>query len=121
MLLHFQTPLSASGRNLTLTWELPGQTVGYNNSYVTNTTAGAPRFVAWISQLNTTYTPLENIQNNTGTTIQPGGEIWGENTAPVVNNTVFVLVTDDNPYVTPFNLSELNAHVVAGPAVYTAG
>ena len=33
----------------------------------------------------------------------------------------FVLVTDDNPFVTPFNLSLLNNHVVAGPAVYIAG
>ena len=33
----------------------------------------------------------------------------------------FVIVTDDNPHVTPFNLSELNEHVVAGPAIYQSG
>lgn len=33
----------------------------------------------------------------------------------------FVMITDDNPYVTPFNLTMINEHVVAGPAVYLAG
>lgn len=31
------------------------------------------------------------------------------------------MITDDNPYVTPFNLTMINEHVVAGPAVYLAG
>lgn len=115
------TPLTAPGRQLNLTWEDPGKTVSYNNSYTTSTSAGAPRFVAWISQLNTTYTPLENIEGNSGSTYQPGGNVFGPGTVSVLNNTVFVLITDADIYVTPFNLSRLDDHVVAGPAVYTVG
>ncbi|OCH84302.1 Rds1 protein [Obba rivulosa] len=115
------TALSAPGMMLNLTWDSPGQNVGPNNSYTTNTTAGSPAYVAWISQLNTTYTPLTNISGNAGLTQQPGGEIFGTGTAPLVNGTMFVLVTDSDPYVTPYNLSQLNPHVVAGPAIYQAG
>ncbi|KAF8155854.1 Rds1 protein [Crassisporium funariophilum] len=114
-------PLSYPGRDIFLSWETPGQKVSYNQSYTTNTTAGAPKYVAWISQLNTTYTPLTNISGQSGQTIQPGGRVFGDNTAPVVNGSMFVLITDSDLYVTPFNLSMLNPHVVAGPAVYQSG
>ncbi|TFK27483.1 Rds1 protein [Coprinopsis marcescibilis] len=114
-------PLSSPGRTVTFTWEDPGKTVGYNNSYTTSSSAGPPKFVAWISQLNTTYTPLQDIQGNSGSTSQPGGFVFGEGTAPVVNGTMFVLLTDSDLYVTPFNLSLLNPHVVAGPALYQSG
>ena len=99
-----------------------------------------PQYVAWISQLNTTYTDLTITGNYSGSTVQPGGEIYGNNTFPTINGTMyvsffllrvlsvidklshsFILVTDDNPYVTPFNLTMLNAHVVAGPAMYQSG
>ncbi|KAG7086241.1 hypothetical protein E1B28_002212 [Marasmius oreades] len=115
------TALSEPGRNLTLTWEVPGKITGPDGLYKTNTTAGAPQFVAWISQLNTTYTPLTNISGNSGTTIQPGGRIFGDGTAPLINGTVFVVVTDEDVFVTPHNLSMLNPHVVAGPAIYQSG
>jgi hypothetical protein len=36
-------PLSFPGRQVNLTWELPGQAIGPNSSFVTNTTAGAPQ------------------------------------------------------------------------------
>ncbi|KAF8220923.1 Rds1 protein [Tricholoma matsutake] len=114
-------PLSAPGQQIQLSWELPGNVTGYNNSFITNTTAGPAQFAAWISQLNTTYTPLSNVNGTNATTTQPPGFIFGNNTAPVINGTMFVLITDTNLTVTPFNISLLNAHVVAGPAVYQAG
>ncbi|KIJ94209.1 hypothetical protein K443DRAFT_642254 [Laccaria amethystina LaAM-08-1] len=114
-------PLSFPGRQVNLTWELPGQAIGPNSSFVTNTTAGAPQFVAWISQLNTTYTVLDNIVNQTGTTIQPNGTVFGNGSSAVVNATMFIAITDEDIFVTPFNISMINAHIVAGPAVYQAG
>jgi hypothetical protein len=36
-------PLSTPGRQVDLTWELPGKVTGYNGSYVTNSSAGAPQ------------------------------------------------------------------------------
>ncbi|KAI8993864.1 Rds1 protein [Trametes punicea] len=113
--------LSNPGRTVNLTWESPGKPVGPDGKYNTSTTAGEPKYVAWISQLNTTYTDLTITGNNSGSTVQPGGEIFGDNTFPTINGTIFVLVTDNNPYVTPFNLTMLNQHVVAGPAVYQSG
>ncbi|EPQ57188.1 hypothetical protein GLOTRDRAFT_120491 [Gloeophyllum trabeum ATCC 11539] len=114
-------PLTTPGQQVELTWEDPGKTVGYDGLYTTTTTAGAPKYAAWIAQLNITYTPLENINGNCASTKQPIGEVFGVNTAPIVNGTIFVLITDDNPVITPANLSLLNAHVVAGPAIYQAG
>lgn len=75
-----------------------------------------------MSQLNITYTPLEDVdkQARTAFTFQPGGTVFGGNTAPIVNETVFVVLTDTDLYVTPYNLSLINTHVVAGPALYQA-
>ncbi|KAI0699531.1 ferritin-like domain-containing protein [Cytidiella melzeri] len=118
-----RTALSSPGDKITLSWEGPGKQVGPNNSYTTTTSAGQPQFAAWISQLNVTYTPLEDVhdQCRSATTTQPGGEVYGNGTAPTVNGTMFVLITDKDLFVTPYNLSMLNKHVVAGPASYTAG
>ncbi|KAL0567682.1 hypothetical protein V5O48_014317 [Marasmius crinis-equi] len=115
------TALSGPGTELHFTWENPGKVTGYDGKYNTSTSAGEPKFVAWISQLNTTYTPLENITGNSGTTVQPGLRIFGDNSAPLINGTMFVMLTDSNPFITAANVSLLNPHVVAGPAVYQSG
>jgi hypothetical protein len=116
---NMSSPLTSPGRQVQLSWELPGKLVGPNLSYITNTTAGAPKFVAWVSQLNVTYSPLVNISGTTGSTIQPNGTTLGG--APAINGTVFVALTDADLFVTPFNITMLNPHVVAGPALYQAG
>ncbi|KJA16414.1 hypothetical protein HYPSUDRAFT_147726 [Hypholoma sublateritium FD-334 SS-4] len=114
-------PLSYPGREVFFTWETPGKQVGYNNSFTTNTTAGDPKFVAWISQLNTTFTELMDINNQSGKTYQPGGTVFGGNSSPIVNGTMFVAITDANLTITPANISMLNSHIVAGPALYQSG
>ncbi|KAH7400828.1 ferritin-like domain-containing protein [Phaeosphaeria sp. MPI-PUGE-AT-0046c] len=111
-------PLSFPGKLLNLTWEAPGQAVGPNNSYVTSTSAGAPKFVAWVNQLNLTYTPLEITGNNTGFTYQPAGEVYQGD--PMANDTMFIALTDADIFLTPFNLSMINPHVVA-LGLYQAG
>ncbi|KAF9889584.1 hypothetical protein FE257_007092 [Aspergillus nanangensis] len=112
-------PLSYPGRQVSLNWDAPGNPIGPNNSYVTATTAGAPRFVAWVSQLNVTYSPLTTTGEKQGTTIQPDVSTYEGD--PAVNGTMFIAITDSDPYLTPFNLSSINQHVLAGPAVYQAG
>jgi hypothetical protein len=93
-------------------WDTPGLPVGPNNSYVTDTKAGAPQFVAWVNQLNLTYTPLTVTGENEGYTYQPAGEVYAGG-AGIVNQTTFIALTDSNPYLTPFNLSMINPHVAA--------
>ncbi len=44
-------PLSFPGREVYFSWETAGKQVGPNNSYVTSTSAGAPQFVVWVTQL----------------------------------------------------------------------
>ncbi|KAJ7646603.1 Rds1 protein [Roridomyces roridus] len=116
-------PLSKPGFQLDLTWEKPGKITGYDGLYTTNTSAGPAQFVAWISQLNTTYTPLFNISadGTSGSTLQPGDLIFGNGSAPLINGTLFIAITDNNTFVTPFNMSLLNTHIVAGPAMYQSG
>ncbi|KAF7983784.1 hypothetical protein HWV62_19001 [Athelia sp. TMB] len=124
------TALSHEGLEVKFKWEKPGKKVSYDDKYTTSTSAGKAKYAAWISQLNTTYTLLSDISGESATTLQPGGNIFYNHTAkggnssvsaPLINGTMFVLITDDNPHVTPFNLSLLNKHVVAGPAIYQAG
>lgn len=112
-------PLSFPGREVLFSWETPGKPVGPNNSYITATLAGEPRFVLWASQLNVTYSPLMNVSGTTGMTIQPDVSTFEGD--PAVNGTMFVALTDLDLYVTPFNISLVNPHIVAGPALYQSG
>lgn len=119
-------PLSHPGQRVNLTWAKPGNLVGPNNSYTTSTSAGRPAYVAWVTQLNVTYTNLTldaggGNASTSGYTIQPDLTTFEGGVDPAVNGTVFVAVTDDDPVLTLFNLSLINAHVVAGPALYQAG
>jgi hypothetical protein len=63
-------------------------------------------------------------------TQQPGTQVYtadliaagvGNSSVPIVNGTVFVMLVDTDLFVTPYNMSLLNDHVVAGPAVYQSG
>lgn len=112
-------PLSWPGREVYLSWEEPGKAVGPNNSYTTSTSAGEPKWVVWANQLNVTYSPLEVTNSSHGKTIQPDVSTYQGD--PAINGTMFIAVTDDNPYLTAFNFSDINSHVVAGPALYQAG
>lgn len=116
---HNRTALSYAGKTIQLSWEDPGLLVGPNNSYVTDTTAGDPKFVIWVSQLNSTVTELVDLGNNTGYTIQPGSETYA--TDPAANGTLFIALLDRNVTVTPYNISMVNPYVRAGPAIYQAG
>ncbi|TVY25346.1 Protein rds1 [Lachnellula hyalina] len=115
--------LSYPGRKVYLEWENPGKPVGPNNSYVTSTSAKAPQFVLWVSQLNATYSPLTNITTTNGTnygmTIQPDVSTYEGD--PAINGTMFIALTDSNITYTAFNLSAVNPHVAAGPFLYQAG
>jgi hypothetical protein len=39
----------------------------------------------------------------------------------MIIGTMFIAITDTNTTYTPFNLSSVNPHVVAGPFLYQAG
>ncbi|KAL8637410.1 MAG: hypothetical protein Q9226_009126 [Calogaya cf. arnoldii] len=111
-------PLSVPGKKVLFQWEAPGSQVGPNNSYVTSTTAGAPKFVGWSQQLNLTYSPLTVTGNNSGYTYQPKGFVYGDD--GIINGTMAIMLTDLDLYVTPFNVSLLNPHIVA-LGLYQAG
>ncbi|WVN90225.1 uncharacterized protein L203_105461 [Cryptococcus depauperatus CBS 7841] len=114
---HNRTSLTEPGRKVEFSWDMPGQMTSYNNSYNTsiggNVTDHTPKYVAWISQLNATYTELNVTSNNTGFTFQPGGNVFNNTDDGIVNGTMFVALTDSNPYVTPYNLSLLNDIIIA--------
>jgi hypothetical protein len=113
-------PLSYPGRQVFLQWDAPGHVVGPNNSYVTSTNVIEPKFAAWVSQLNVTYTPLLNLSaiDRTAYTFQPNVSTWEGD--PALNNTMFLVLTDVDLYVTPYNLTMLNPHVAA-LSTYQAG
>lgn len=112
------TPLSYPGRQVFLQWDQPGKPVGPNNSYVTSTSAGEPKYALWVSQLNATYSPLYNVQSGSAYTIQPNVSTFQGD--PAINGTIFLALTDQILAVTPFNLSMVNPHVYA-LSLYQAG
>jgi len=97
------------GCQVNFKWEVPGEKVSYDDQY------------------HRSSEELTDINDNCGNTKQPGGTIFGDDKAPLINGTMsiflsyrlllfttlisnlvlfgFVLVTNDNPYVTPFNLT----------------
>ena len=89
-----------------------GVPVGPNNSYITATTAGAPKWVGWSQQLNLTYSPLTVTGANTGFTYQPEGFVYGDD--GIINGTMAVMLTDLDLYVTPFNTSMVGLSLVLG-------
>ncbi|KAK4938980.1 hypothetical protein LTR10_020639 [Elasticomyces elasticus] len=114
-------PLSYPGRPVYFSWGNVNSTVGPNNSYVTarSPLADAPRYAMFVSQLNATYVPLMNISGNTAYAVQPNMSTFAGD--PAANGTMFIALTSQNPYLTPFNLSLINPYVYAGPALYQAG
>ncbi|KIX96966.1 uncharacterized protein Z520_07080 [Fonsecaea multimorphosa CBS 102226] len=114
-------PLSYPGRPIQLSWGNVNETVGPNNSYITarSPLADAPRYAMFVTQLNATFVPLVNISGNTGAVVQPNMSTFAGD--PAANGTMFIALTSQNPYVTPFNLSMVNPYVYAGPALYQAG
>ena len=112
-------PLSFPGKQVFLSWDAPGQPIGPNNSYVTSTSAkGAPKYVAWSQQLNLTYSALTVTGTGKGYTYQPIGFVYeGDG---IINGTMAIMLTDEDLFVTPFNTSMLNPHVVA-LGLYQAG
>lgn len=111
-------PLSFPGKKVLFQWEDPGAAVGPNNSYITSTSAGTPAYVAWVSQLNLTYTDLTVTGANTGFTYQPDSFVYAAD--PAGNGTMFVALSDSDLFLTPFNLSMINPHVRA-LGLYMAG
>jgi hypothetical protein len=113
-------PLSYPGRQVFLHWDEAGKPVGPNNSYITSTNVCEPKFAAWVSQLNVTYSPLMNVSlaNRTAYTIQPNVSTWEGDY--MINGTMFLALTDTDLFVTPYNLTLINPHVAA-LAVYQAG
>lgn len=110
--------LTEAGRRVELYWESPKSGLSDNGLYNSSvggliTEASRPSFVAWISQLNVTYTPLEVTGDGKGVTYQPGGNVFEDIYNPIVNDTMFVGITDTDLYVTPYNLSLLNDHIYA--------
>lgn len=91
--------------------------------YTTSILAKGPaKYAAWISQLNTTYTPLHDVKSdNTAWTLQPNSSVFPQSNSTIVNGTAFVALVDEAIPLTPFNLTQINEHVVAGPALYQAG
>ncbi|OXG26218.1 hypothetical protein C360_06819 [Cryptococcus neoformans Bt15] len=125
---HNRTALSYPGMQVEFSWEAPGSVVGpYNQTTkvgaqvnLTNITS-SDLYVGWISQLNTTYTPLNQTSNMTGTTIQPNATVFEETpNDQIVNGTSFVVIVSNPIHVTPFNLSLITDYVIAGPALYQA-
>jgi hypothetical protein len=74
--------------------------------------------VGWSNQLNFTYSPLTITGDRKGWTQQPGGFVFGN--AGIINDTMAVMLTDLDLFVTPFNLTQLNPHIVA-LGLYQAG
>jgi hypothetical protein len=121
---HNRTQLSYPGREVTFEYEDPGKCVGPDGKYVTSTNAlGPAKYAAWISQLNTTYVPLYDIGfngTNTAKAVQPNQYLFSE-LNPLLNGTVYVALVDEDVFVTPHNITFLNDHIVAGPALYQVG
>lgn len=116
------TALTEEGQENTFAYDKPGKTQGPYQQKTKTHTSGVPKFAAYVSQYNVTYAPLYDVDTNAGTAKarQPGGTVYPPGPS-LINSTIFVALTDTDTFYTPANLSLINYHVVAGPAIYQAG
>lgn len=113
------TSLWEPGSSIEFAWEANGvqkgpiETGGYATAV--NSSAGAPRFAAFIHQLNVTYVPLEDVdtENRTASAPLPDFRMFNSTNGPNVNGTVFVSLVDEDVYLTPYNLSLIVDHTLA--------
>jgi hypothetical protein len=77
---HNRTSLTEAGQTVELQWGSPQSNISvdgmYNSSAGPLTDGKEPAFVAWVSQLNVTYTPLNVTGDGVGSTTQPGGVVF---------------------------------------------
>lgn len=116
------TALTHQGQVDTFVYDKPGKTQGPYHQKTTTHTSGVPKFAAYVSQYNVTYSPLYDVDTNAGTAKakQPGGTVFPQGPT-LINSTMFVALTETDTFYTPANLSLINYDVVAGPAIYQAG
>ncbi|GAA6003131.1 ferritin-like domain-containing protein [Rhodotorula paludigena] len=107
------TLTEGAGREITFEWEPLNKTVGYDDLYKTSSVAGDPKFMAFISQYNVTYVPLQNVSNNSASAIVPNATVFPGIGPSQITNSVFVALTDSDIYVTPYNLTLINNATVA--------
>lgn len=102
------TLTEGADRRVDLYWEPLNKTVGPDGLYVTESVAGEPKFLAFIDQLNVTYAPLQgvNLTSRVAHAIVPNGTVFPPE--PVVVNTAFVAVVDEDVFLTPYNISLIN-------------
>lgn len=68
--------------------------------------------------MNFTYSPLTITGQNQGYTEQPEGFVFADD--GIINGTMAVMLTDLDLFVTPFNTTMVNPHIVA-LGLYQAG
>ncbi|BGO90217.1 hypothetical protein NBRC10512_002420 [Rhodotorula toruloides] len=105
------TLTEGAGRTLQFTWEPLNKTVGYDGLYKTQSVAGEPKFMAFISQLNVTYAPLQNVSDYSASAVVPNGTVFAGEVQSV--GSLFVALTDSDPFLTPYSLPLIVNHTVA--------
>ncbi|PWN49834.1 putative Rds1 protein [Violaceomyces palustris] len=120
---HNVSAFSYPGRVTCFSWDPVGLIEGPYHQQTVTYTAGVPRFAAFVSQYNVTYSPLYDVdlERRTAKAKQPDGHVFGLGSDLLLNGTQFVVLTDTCTNYTPANLSLINTHIVAGPAIFQAG
>lgn len=122
--MHNISALTSVGEELTFSYDQPGKTVG---PYHQTTMAGPhtygekPKYAAFISQLNVTYSPLYDVTSSHAKTKIPGGHVLQTGGKEIINGTMFVSLVSHNAHLTTANASLINSYTVAGPAILQAG
>lgn len=116
-------PLAYPGRPIHYQWGDDGEPIGPNDPYVASRSelAMEPKYAMFVSQLNPTYlyVPLVNSTNKGPSAVRPSVINFAGD--PAVNGNMFIVITSDNSYLTPYNLSMIDPCVCSGPMLYPAG
>lgn len=73
---------------------------------MTSTNVGALWFASWVTRLNITYSPSQNISGNTARTVQP--TVNTVENEPAINGTIFLVLTDSDLYNASFDPTQFN-------------
>lgn len=101
-----------------------GKQVGPDKAYITVNSGKKPTHAIWVSNLNATLAELTLTSEYSGYAVLPGAPVYNTSltdTGPAISGTNFVALIDAPDYYTPYNLSLVIPHMVAGPAIFQSG
>lgn len=119
-----RTALVQDNEKIHFKWENPGKAVGPDLSYTTVKTGKTAKYAMFLQSYNASFVPLTITGENEGYAAYPSIPVFDTPltySGNAINGTSFIAIVDEKLDLTPYNLTLITKHMVAGPAIFQSG